>query len=129
MKNYNYIGLPIAKAYQMISVIFSVFVLIIAVLITNYLAMLLFFIAIAVLINGLWYIFSNIKFNSDFFYVEKFLWKKRLPSSEFIKVEKIILNFYYIKFIHGKYYFFGDLKSIFNSGDHLNDAIKKAISV
>ncbi|NCD68818.1 hypothetical protein [Mucilaginibacter agri] len=123
MIKYNFIGLRIAKAYQILTLLFSILFLGITFLLGSSISVDLFFLLVAFLINAFYYLFIDIKYNSQEFVIEKFLWRRSLPSDQFIKVEKLFFNFYVIGFAKNKYFFREDIKSIFKDGEYKTNEI------
>jgi len=127
MIKYDFIGLRIAKAYQILALSFSFLFIALNLLLGVTIYIMLFFLLIAVLINGYFYLFANVKYNAQEFVIEKFLWKRILPADQFIKVEKLFFNFYAIRFVNHRYYFRGDIKSIFLRSEYMTNDILKVI--
>ncbi|MEB0248595.1 MULTISPECIES: hypothetical protein [unclassified Mucilaginibacter] len=80
------------------------------------------------LINLIYYAFSDIKYNSDAFIIEKLFFKKEISSKIFIGVEKRLFNIFCIKFKGSKFYYWGDPKSFFEETSDINDRIKERLA-
>lgn len=123
MTNYNSLGLNIFKYNQAGLLVFSL--LIIGV---NYMlgsSPLFWFILFGILlvINFIWYSFSDVKWNKDNFVIEKFLKKKVIASDEFVKVDRLFFNVFVIKFTGDKFYYVGDYKSVFENISDITNRI------
>ncbi len=82
-----------------------------------------------IFINFIWYSFSDIEWNEDVFVIEKFMMKKQIPSTKFLKVERLFFNFFVIKFTDSKYYYLGKLNTIFKKDSDITSSIKLKISI
>ncbi len=80
------------------------------------------------IINLIYYVFSDIKYNSNTFIIEKLFFKKTIPSTNFVAVKKHLFNIYILKFTDGRFYYFGDLKSFFDNTSDINERIKAGLA-
>lgn len=124
MNNCNVLGLNIFKYNQA-----GLFVFSLAITGLNYMhgSSMLFWVVwfvMLLIINFIWYCFSDVRWNEENFVIEKFLKKRIIATSEFIKVERLFFNVFVIKFRDANFYYIGDHKSVFeNSSDITNRII------
>ncbi len=78
--------------------------------------------------NLIYYAFSDIKYNSEAFIIEKLFSKKQVSAKNFISVEKRLFNISIIKFTDGVFYYFGDFKALFEDISNINERIKARLS-
>lgn len=79
------------------------------------------------MINIIWYSFSDIKWNDKEFIIEKFLMKRKIPVNEFLSVDRLVLGFFVIKFKNNKFYYIGGLKSIFKDTATITNEIRNNV--
>src|ERR1700712_2947526 len=84
----------------------------------------LFFIVGLFVINFLWYLPSDVKWNNTGFVVEKFLIKKEIPLKDFINVKYLFMNIYLIHFINKKYYYLGDFQFLSDNSSEITRNIR-----
>lgn len=122
--NYNSLGLGMFKYNQAGLAFFSLLILGINYILGSSLFFWFFLFGMLIIINLIWYLFSDIKWNKENFVIEKLFKKKIIASTEFIKVERLFFNVFVIKFIGRKFYYVGDYRSIFeNPADITNKII------
>lgn len=124
MTKYNSLGLGMFKYNQAGLFVFSLLILWVNYMLRSSLFFWILLIIILIIINLIWYSFSDVKWNKDHFVIEKFLKKKVIVSNEFIKVDRLFFNVFVIKFINGKFYYIGDFKSIFENSSDITNTIK-----
>jgi hypothetical protein len=123
MINYSSLGLNIFKYNQAGLSVFSLLILGINYMLGSSLFFWFLLFGMLIVINLIWYSFSDIKWNKEDFIIEKFLKKKIIASSEFIKVDKLFFNVFVIKFTGSKFYYVGDYRSIFENPSDITNKI------
>lgn len=121
---YNSLGIGIFKYNQALAFICSLLIIAINFMLGSSLFFWTFLIGMLLIINLIWYLFSDIKWNSEFFVIEKFLRKNEIPSSRFVKIDRIFFNVFVIRFTTSKFYYAGDFKSLFESPIDITNTIK-----
>lgn len=115
MNEYKEIGLGSTKSSQAVGVCFSILILGFL-FITDTTPTLVIVLPLSLLIiNGFYYLFSDIEFNSQDFFIEKFLYNRKIPITDFIEIKRVIFNVFIIKFTNKKFLFHGDFSSVFDS--------------
>ena len=79
-------------------------------------------------INFIWYSFSDVKWNQESFIIEKFLKKRVIASSEFIKVDRLFFSVFVIEFTTAKFYYVGDYNSVFENASDITNRIITSIN-
>lgn len=82
------------------------------------------------IVNWIWNLFSDVKWDKEGFIIEKFLRKKEIPSNEFVRIDRFFLNVYTLRFKNDKYLYLAGLDSIFSDdyADKLTLSIKERIT-
>ena len=112
------------KYNQILLLVFSIFVIIINLIIGSSITFWFFLIGMLLIINLIWYCFNDIKWNTDHFIVEKFLSRREISSDNFIGVERLFLNVFVIRFNGSKFYYTGGIQSFFENADDITNSIK-----
>lgn len=123
---YNTLGLSINKYNQFFLLVFSFLLIGVNYIIGSSFYFWTFLIVMILIINVIWYLFSDIKWNKEEFIIEKFLMRKKIPSKEFVKVQKLLFNIFIITFTGKKYYYFGNFM-LFSENDFDTTAKIKSI--
>lgn len=121
---FNTLGYFFTKWNQIIGIVFTVIFIIILSFIGAQVQFWVIYLSGLFIINGIWYSFSDIKYNGEEFVIEKFLFKKKIPANEFIRVEKVFLNICSITFVKNKFYYYGGHNMFFDDIKGINDEIK-----
>jgi hypothetical protein len=125
MTQFNSLGLNVFKYNQAGLFVFSLLLIGFNYLLGSSLYFWFVLVGMLIILNLIWYSFSDIKWNNESFVIEKFLKKKVIASNEFIKVDRLFISVFVITFTSNKFYYVGDYKSIFeNSSDITNRIIE-----
>lgn len=127
MTNYNSLGLNIVKYNQAGLFVFSLFIIGVNYMLGSSLLFWLVLFGMLLVVNFIWYSFSDIKWNKENFVIEKFFKKNVIASDEFIKVERLFFNFFVIKFTGAKFYYVDNYKSVFENSSDITKKIKANI--
>jgi len=113
--SYKVLGMNFNKVNQALVVFFSI--LFLGFLYSQHIQEpeLIILIICILLMDYIWYLFTDIKFNAAEFVIERFLYSKKIPTSDFVRIRRIFFNFYRIEFLKKKFIFLGDVGSIFDS--------------
>jgi hypothetical protein len=124
MNSYRTLGLKISKYNQIALFIFSILIIGLNLIIGSEIIFWIFMIMMLLIINLIWYSFSDVKWSKEKFIVEKFLMKKEIPFNEFLSVDRLILGIFVIKFTNNKFYYIGGIKSFFTNTTAITNEIK-----
>ncbi|RYZ98028.1 MAG: hypothetical protein EOP47_20305 [Sphingobacteriaceae bacterium] len=126
MEKYSTLGFAFVKHNQLIGLIFSTLLIIAACFIGAPIYFWFVYISGIVAINRIWYCFCDIKWNKESFVIEKFLYKKEIPSEKFVSIERSVF-WLTINFTDCKFYFFDDLGSFFKNTEDITNSIKQTL--
>nr|WP_068890403.1 hypothetical protein [Pedobacter panaciterrae] len=123
MTNYSSLGLNIFKYNQAGLLVFSLLIILVNYVHGSSLFFWLFLLGMLVIINLIWNLFSDVKWNKEYFVIEKFLRKRTVAANEFISVERLFSNVFVIRFTGSKFYYLGGFKSIFENASDITNKI------
>lgn len=123
MTSYSSLGLNIFRYNQAGLLVFSLLIIGVNHLLGSTLFFLFLLFGMIVIINLIWNLFSDIKWNKEIFVIEKFLRKKVIASNEFIKVERLFFNVFMITFTDSKFYYIGNFRSISENASDITNKI------
>ncbi len=126
---YSYLGSGIVRYVQVTLITLSIFLGSIVFLFRGSLHSYLIFAFALIAVNLIVLCFSDIKWNTEQFVVEKLFAKKVIPSHTFVEVNRLMLfNVLIVKFNAKRYYCIGDIGTILKSGDELTNEIRKRLN-
>lgn len=121
------LGINVFEYNQIGLVIFSILVVVANFILGSSWLFLFLLLFVIIIVNLIWYAFTDISWNYESFKIKKFLFTRIISSNEFIKVDRVLLNFFVIVFNGSKYYYLGNYDSIFKNIVELNNEIRNKI--